>query len=170
MYKQRYCCCHANMWHGFVLCKDGNKSCKASKDSFKHANNPQLDTKANRASLLSPTRCWRTARPPAGLHPPAARCGRPPEKSIKYFRKNKKKLMKKTSKAENFWRKKIGKNLKKKIRENFFEIIFFRFSNFFSVEIFHMMSTLRMQNFPIIGQGVSALQVRTDTQIWGFII
>ena len=33
------------MWHGFVLCKDGNKSCKASKDSFKHANNPQLDTK-----------------------------------------------------------------------------------------------------------------------------
>ena len=34
--------------------------------------------------------------------PPAARCGRPPEKSIKYFRKNKKKLMKKTSKAENF--------------------------------------------------------------------
>ena len=26
----------------------------------------------------------------------------------------------------------MGKNLKKKIRENFFEIIFFRFSNFFS--------------------------------------
>ena len=43
-------------------------------------------------------------------------------------------------------------------------MFFFDFLKFFSVEIFHMMSTLRMQNYPIIGEGVSALQVRTHRQ------
>ena len=50
------------------------------------------------------------------------------------------------------------------IRENFFEIFFFDFPNFFSVEIFHMMSTLRMQNYTIIGRGVPEIQGVTHTQ------
>ena len=61
--------------------------------------------------------------------------------------------------------RKIGKIrkifLKKIFRQNFF---FFDFPKFFSVEIFHMMSRLRMQNFMTIGQGVSALRMVTDTR------
>ena len=53
---------------------------------------------------------------------------------------------------------------KKKIRENFFEILFFDFPKIFSVEIFHMMSTLCMQNYSIIGQGVPEIQGVTDRQ------
>ena len=58
------------------------------------------------------------------------------------------------------WRKNLEseKNLKKKNRENFFQNFIFRFS----VEIFHVMSRLRMQNFLVIGQGFLALQVRTN--------
>ena len=63
-------------------------------------------------------------------------------------------LLKKESEAKNFWsRKIIGKK-----SWNFF----FDFPNFFSVEIFHMMSRLRMQNFPVIGQGVPEIFVRTS--------
>ena len=47
---------------------------------------------------------------------------------------------------------------KKKIVKIFSKIVFFDFPKFFSVEIFHMMSTLRMQNFSIIGQGVPEIQ------------
>ena len=65
-------------------------------------------------------------------------------------KKNLKKIRKKIEKNS---KKKIEKkkNLKKKNRENFFEFFFFDFPKIFSVEIFHMMSTLRMQNFSIIG-------------------
>ena len=69
-------------------------------------------------------------------------------------------MTKKQSEAENFLRKKIGK---KKNREKFFENFFFDFPKNFSVEILHLMSTLRMQFFSIIGQGVPALQGRTHT-------
>ena len=49
--------------------------------------------------------------------------------------------------------KKIGKKFKKQK-----EIV-----KFFSVEIFHMMSRLRMQSFMIIGQGVPEKRGGTDT-------
>ena len=49
---------------------------------------------------------------------------------------------------------------KKKNREKFF----FEFLKFFSVEIFHMMSILRIQNFTIIGQGVPEIRGGTDKQ------
>ena len=53
---------------------------------------------------------------------------------------------------------------KKKIEKEKIVIIFFSiFRNFFSVEIFHLMSRLRKQNFMIIGQGVPEISVRTDT-------
>ena len=42
------------------------------------------------------------------------------------------------------------------------EIFFFDFPKFFSVEIFHMMSGLRMQNITIIGQGVPEIRGVTD--------
>ena len=60
------------------------------------------------------------------------------------------------------------KNLKtnffeeKKNREIFFEIFFSDFPKKFSVEIFHMMSRLRRQNYMIIGQGVPEISVRTN--------
>ena len=62
---------------------------------------------------------------------------------------------------------------KKCLVKNFFffkknilsKIFFFEFPKFFSVEIFHMMSRLRMQSFMIIGGGVPEISVRTHTQI-----
>ena len=156
------------MWHGFVLCKDGNKSCKASKDSFKHANNPQLDTKANRASLLSPTRCWRTARPPAGLHPPAARCGRPPEKSIKYFRKNKKNWWRKHLKPKIFEEKKLEKIGKKNLWK-FFRNYFFRFSKFFfrrNLSYDEYITHAKFPNHRSRGFGATGANGHTDLRIY----
>ena len=52
---------------------------------------------------------------------------------------------------------------KKKNREISFEIFFSDFPKKFSVEIFHMMSRLRRQNYMIIGQGVPEISVRTNT-------
>ena len=56
------------------------------------------------------------------------------------------------------------KNLEKN-RENFFKMFFFfDFPRNFSVEIFYMISILRMQNNMIIGQGVPEIRGGTDTQ------
>ena len=60
------------------------------------------------------------------------------------------------SDIKNLTKKKIGKKFEKKFKKQK-EIV-----KFFSVEIFHMMSRLRMQNFTIIGQGVSEISVRTN--------
>ena len=54
------------------------------------------------------------------------------------------------------------KKFAKKIVKIFLKIFFFDFPKFFSVEIFHMMSRLRMQNNTVIGQGVPEISVRTD--------
>ena len=68
------------------------------------------------------------------------------------------------------------KNLKpnffeeKKNREIFFEIFFSDFPKKFSVEIFHMISILRMQFFAIIGQGVPEIRGGTHKLSPGFII
>ena len=53
----------------------------------------------------------------------------------------------------------------KKIEKNREKNFFFDFPKFFSVEIFHMMSRLRMQSFNIIGQVVPEISVRTHRQI-----
>ena len=65
--------------------------------------------------------------------------------------------MKKNLKPKIFEEKKIKKK-KKKFVKIFSKIFFFDFSKFFSVEILHMMSTLRMQFFSIIGQRVPEIQ------------
>ena len=71
---------------------------------------------------------------------------------------------------EKIWKKIGKKNLKisEKILEKKFEkyreIFFFDFPKKISVEIFHMVSRLRMQSFMIISQGVPAVEVVTDKQ------
>ena len=99
-----------------------------------------------------------TASPPAdgSLRSPTPPAARPHHSPLPFRQKNcrqkfgvKKKKFKKIRKN----REKIGKK-KKKNRENFF----FEFSKIFSVEIFHMMSRLRVQNFTIIGQGVPEIR------------
>ena len=98
-----------------------------------------------------------TARPPAdgSLRSPTPPAARPHHSPLPFRQKN---CRQKFGVKKNF--KKIRKNFekKKKNRENFF----FEFSKIFSVEIFHMMSRLRMQNFTIIGQGVPEIRGGTD--------
>ena len=95
----------------------------------------------------------------------------PPAWNIKKNRRN-------TSENKFWWGKNLKpkifeeKNLEKKSRK-FFRNFFFDFPKFFPVEIFHMMSRLRMQNNTIIGQGVPEIWGGTDRQTdsgWGFII
>ena len=106
--------------------------------------------------LLKMTRCWRslwllqrglrrTARF-ARLHPSLLALITPNQKyGVK------KKNVKKKLNSKIFW--------KKKNRENFFS---FEFSKKISVEIFHLMSRLRIQNFTITGQGVPEIRGVTD--------
>ena len=79
----------------------------------------------------------------------------------------KKNLMKTKSEAEKFLKQKKEKKFVKIFSKFFF---FFDFPKKISVEIFYMMSTLRMQNYTIIGQGVPEISVRTHRLSPGFII
>ena len=101
-----------------------------------------------------------TARPPAGG---SIRSPTSPRRSLRSPTPSAEKKKNRKNISEKIWRQKILK--KKKIRENFFEIFFFfDFPKFFSVEIFYLMSRLRMQNFSIISQGVPEIQDVTHRQ------
>ena len=100
--------------------------------------------------------------------PPLGACARPPADgslrspihfTARYVRPPQRKKKKKKIPNKNFKRRKnFEKIFEKKNRQKFF----FEFSIFFSVEIFHMMSTLRMQSFMIIGLGVPEIRGGTD--------
>ena len=109
------------------------------------------------------------ARPPAGgslrsptpLPPLAAIAPRPAQNTENENReKNISQKNLSCKKKKNLQPKKKSKKKSWKFFRNFF---FFDFPKFFSVEIFHMLSTLRMQNYTIIAQGVPEIQGVTDT-------